>query len=196
MKMDDMNKYLMDRGFNVLRHYTCDGETYLFRISKDDYTLTYEFKYPRDSRERDTLQREFLRHIVDEFYVLKNKHFGNASVTSPSVNPMTIKDVIFNPPATIVFWEDGTKTVVKDQGEECFDPEKGLAMAISKKALGNKGNYYNQFSKWCGKYDVEPIYPNMPSIEFPMANELKKAIESIVNRRFESVIAAKQTKKD
>ena len=58
-----------------------------------------------------------------------------------------IKKVIFNEPATIVFWGDGTKTVVKDS-EGKFDPEKGLAMAISKKALGNKGNYYDVFRKW------------------------------------------------
>lgn len=58
-----------------------------------------------------------------------------------------IKDVIYNRPATIVFWEDGTKTVVKCKNEK-FDPEKGLAMAFSKKMLGNKGNYYNVFKKW------------------------------------------------
>lgn len=58
-----------------------------------------------------------------------------------------IKDVIYNDPATIVFWEDGTKTVVKCKNEK-FDPEKGLAMAFSKKMLGNKGNYYNVFKKW------------------------------------------------
>lgn len=59
----------------------------------------------------------------------------------------TIKNVIFNDPATIVFWTDGTKTVVKAKNEE-FDPEKGLAMAIAKKFLGNKGSYYNEFKKW------------------------------------------------
>lgn len=58
-----------------------------------------------------------------------------------------IKKVIFNAPATIVFWEDGTKTVVKADGED-YDPEKGLAMAIAKKSYGNKGNYFNIFKKW------------------------------------------------
>ena len=58
-----------------------------------------------------------------------------------------IKKVIFNDPATIVYWPDGTKTVVKAEGE-AFDPEKGLAMAIAKKYLGNKGNYYNVFREW------------------------------------------------
>lgn len=58
-----------------------------------------------------------------------------------------IKKVIFNNPATIVLWFDDTKTVVKADGEK-FDQEKGLAMAIAKKALGNKGNYFNTFKKW------------------------------------------------
>jgi hypothetical protein len=62
-----------------------------------------------------------------------------------------ILDVIFNEPATIIFWADGTKTVVKAIYDE-FDPEKGLAMAIAKKALGNKGSYYNVIAKWTDEY--------------------------------------------
>ena len=58
-----------------------------------------------------------------------------------------IENVIFNNPATIVFWDDGTKTVVKAENEP-FDPEKGLAMAIAKKVFGNQGSYYNEFKKW------------------------------------------------
>ena len=59
-----------------------------------------------------------------------------------------ITRVIFNKPATIVFWADGTKTVVKSQGKEKYDQEKGLAMAISKKVLGNEGSYYDTFKKF------------------------------------------------
>lgn len=65
-------------------------------------------------------------------------------------NLVEIKNVVFNPPATIVFWTDNSKTVVKAENE-AFDPEKGLAMAIAKKALGNKGNYYETFKKWLPK---------------------------------------------
>lgn len=64
-----------------------------------------------------------------------------------------IKDVIFNDPATIVFWVDGSKTVVKCQKGETFDPEKGLAMAISKKVLGNDYGYYETFAKYVGRYN-------------------------------------------
>ena len=59
-----------------------------------------------------------------------------------------IKKVIFNNPATIVYWNDGTKTVVKCQKGDTFSKELGLAMAISKKFLGNKGNYNDVFNKY------------------------------------------------
>ena len=62
--------------------------------------------------------------------------------------PNNIVKVIFHNPATIVFWSDGTKTVVKVQGKERFNKEKGLAMAIAKKVLGNKYDYYEEFKKW------------------------------------------------
>ena len=61
-----------------------------------------------------------------------------------------IKDVIFSDPATVVFWSDDTKTVVKTRGGEKYDKEKGLAMAIVKKITGNTSNYYNIFKEWCG----------------------------------------------
>lgn len=59
-----------------------------------------------------------------------------------------IKKVIFNDPATIVMWADDTKTVVKTQNGEKYDPEKGMAMAVAKKCFGNAGRYYNIFKKW------------------------------------------------
>ena len=65
-----------------------------------------------------------------------------------------IKKVIFNTPATIVFWSDEKKTVVKCADNEAFDEEKGLAMAISKRVLGNQGNYYNEFKKWLPRIEV------------------------------------------
>lgn len=59
-----------------------------------------------------------------------------------------IKKVIFNNPATIVFWADGTKTVVTCGKEDTFDPEKGLAMAISKYFFGNAGWFNDVFKKY------------------------------------------------
>ena len=80
-----------------------------------------------------------------------------------------IKDVIFNEPATIILWADGTKTVVKCQEGEGYDPEKGMAMAMSKKALGNKGNYCEVFKKWLPEEEVNDGRVS--------SNDLRKAID-------------------
>ena len=93
-----------------------------------------------------------------------------------------IKNVIFNDPATIVFWADGTKTVVQCQDDDIFDPEKGLAMAISKKALGNKGNYCNEFKKWLPKDEDSTIAVTiMPYDSDEMRERIKSAIKNIEN---------------
>lgn len=79
----------------------------------------------------------------------------NVTITPPKFDEKQIKDVIFNDPATIVFWKDGTKTVVKCQKDkgDTYNPELGLAMCIIKKMCGNKGNYNNVFNKWMPKED-------------------------------------------
>ncbi len=74
-----------------------------------------------------------------------NERCDCSSFVASTMGRLTIKDVIYNPPATIVFWMDGTKTVVRCGEYDNFDCEKGLAMAIAKKALGNKGSYYKVF---------------------------------------------------
>ena len=61
-----------------------------------------------------------------------------------------IKKVIFNDPATIIFWEDGSKTVVKCQPGDKYDKMTGFAMACAKYMFGNEGNYYEVFKKWVG----------------------------------------------
>ena len=86
-------------------------------------------------------------------------------------DPFEIDRVIFNDPATIVLWKDGTKTVVKAENE-AFDPEKGLAMAITKKALGNKGSYFETIKKWIPKKeesvkDSDPSKPIRRSGKYP-----------------------------
>lgn len=77
----------------------------------------------------------------------------------------SIKKVIFNDPATIVIWEDGSKTVVKCQDGDIFDKEKGLAMAISKRALGDKGKYCNTFKKWIPEIEESKVETAKTEIE-------------------------------
>lgn len=71
------------------------------------------------------------------------------------VDLMGIKKVIFNAPATIVLWNDGTKTVVKCSENDIFDPEKGLAFCFLKKLLGDR--YYKIINSEVRKYDEQKL---------------------------------------
>lgn len=83
-----------------------------------------------------------------ELFLIGVKESQNIQFSYNVVGPLDINRVIFNDPATIVYWKDGTKTIVKCDNE-FFDKEKGLAMAISRKALGNTGNYFEVFKEHC-----------------------------------------------
>ena len=105
-------------------------------------------KEPKKINETFTLPK---RSTTDPNTVYKYKPKGARYDKFPTLNANFIKRVIFSDPATIVFWEDGTKTVVKTQDGEKYDKEKGLAMAISKRVFGNERDYYNVFKRWMRK---------------------------------------------
>ena len=64
------------------------------------------------------------------------------------------KKILFNSPATIVFWEDGDKTVVKCMKEDIYDKEKGFVLCLLKKMLGKKG--YREAIKKFKEFDIVP----------------------------------------
>lgn len=89
----------------------------------------------------------------------------------------SIKNVIFNPPATIVFWTDGSKTVVKCNAKDEFDPEKGLAMAIAKRCADNSDDFYKEIKKWVEKSgykqvdDVKALVKEIKRVYYDPAKE-------------------------
>ena len=136
-----------------------DGDDYSYSCIKDimkelsdiDNFSVITTNNPYDPRRRfvdDNAYNQIVRYVKDGL----NVTYGMYGQYKPAFLAQ-IENVIFNDPATIVFWSDDTKTVVKAQDGEEFDPEKGLVMAIAKKKFGNNGNYYNHIKKW-----VEPYY--------------------------------------
>lgn len=117
-------------------------------------------------------------------YVSANKKTTERSNYMPTDIRRFIKRVKFNPPATIVFWTDNTKTVVKCKGED-YDPEKGLAMCICKKVLGDKGNYYEVFKKWLPKEDDSDVVQKVLEHIKPQTFEFKLTPLDINQRLFE-----------
>lgn len=112
-----------------------------------------------------------MKAIVNNDYSSIEERFGIKTVTDgPGIDwwmrtpsrpdKFAIKKVIFNDPATIVFWSDGTKTVVKCADFDIFDPEKGLAMAICKRVYGEE--FHKIFKDYMPEEDEESEYPNIP----------------------------------
>ena len=154
----------------------------------------------------DALKRAINSIYGTDAFVTMTRHSGNTmtslkileekmnKIKFNRVYDISIKNVIFNDPATIVFWNDGTKTVVKAENEE-FDPEKGLAMAISKKVLGNKGNYYKTFKKWLPEKESElkSVWSSEPVSLSDIAERFRKFSEKVSNMKIE---IEKEDKKD
>lgn len=108
--------------------------------------------------------------------------------TASATNTAAIKDVIFTPPATIVYWSDGSKTVVKCSEKDVFDPEKGLAMAIAKRCGGNKGSYYKEIQSWVEKSGKK--YPGKPTAGKAVDLDVLKKYSSEANKDFEKFLSA------
>lgn len=109
---------------------------------------------------RDIDLREQCHNYLEEDVKMPKIKYGQSVLYNKMAKPETfvvsffdIDRVIFNNPATIVFWKDGTKTVVKVNGGDVFNPEVGLMACFTKKALGNKYEYYGKFNKIINKYN-------------------------------------------
>lgn len=108
--------------------------------------------------------------------------------TASAMSTAAIKDVIFAPPATIVYWSDGSKTVVKCSEKDVFDPEKGLAMAIAKRYGGNKGSYYKEIQNWVEKSGKK--YPGKTAAGKAVDLDVLKKYSSEANKDFEKFLSA------
>lgn len=106
----------------------------------------------------DWLRKEFsgvacaptFKHTdIRELKKEKNTMYGESKTINFCVNK-----VIFNGPATIVIWGDGTKTVVKCKEGDSYSKWAGFAMCIAKR-LYDDGFHY-QFRHWCGSEEDIP----------------------------------------
>lgn len=141
--------------WNRIRYSDKNFITYtsMLVINSETIFKIFNIEVAISKNERNTI---ILRNKIErrnEMPIGEQYYFDYSSIIfkEPIKAIPSIKKVIFNDPAIIVFWEDGSKTVVKCQDGDIYDPEKGLAMAISKKALGNQGNYCEVFKKWLPK---------------------------------------------
>ena len=81
-------------------------------------------------------------------YTFDERGLEFVSSRVPAATVPEIKNVVFNKPLTIIIWADGTKTFVKCGEGDTYDPEKGMAMAITKKAYGNRYRSTDIIDEW------------------------------------------------
>lgn len=129
--------YIDDLDYNV----SCNGEINTSVTLKFDKNTAAAIYYCNSNHAikkaiLEAMQRDTLSMTFPDVSSLK--YLGSFCLGSTP----KIDRVIFHDHATIVFWRDGTKTVVKAQNEK-FDKEKGLLAAIAKKVYGNKGSFNN-----------------------------------------------------
>lgn len=87
-----------------------------------------------------------------------------------------IKKIIFNDPATIILWNDGTKTVVKCGPDDAYDPEKGYVMCLLKRFCGNDTAMFHKFLKYGMKnYIPEEKNCSASTDEWPSPKRLRNA---------------------
>lgn len=187
-KLYDSNKRVIGNITDVVR--TVDGETMITL----DTGHTFQFKsydiywdkghncFINKPYHRDALDNA--RYITQARAMLNTTHAKEAT----AMNAAVIKNVIFAPPATIVYWSDGSKTVVKCSEKDVFDPEKGLAMAIAKRCGGNKGSYYKEIQNWVEKSGKK--YPEKPAAGKAVDLDVLKKYSSEANKDFEKFLSA------
>lgn len=86
------------------------------------------------------------REVAERYIESYTKCIPCESEKEPKENPLNIKKVIFSAPATVIYWNDGTKTVSVAR-DEPYDPEKGLSLCFTKKFIGNRYKSMDEFYK-------------------------------------------------
>ena len=133
--------------------YVDKTKPYTLVIPSDRYTMMFNCISKIDSATRAEILNAADNTKFDS--VIASTTFIPKCTPKPTNYLPEIKNVKFNGPATIVFWADGTKTVVKCQNGDNYSEEVGLAMCIVKKAFGNTSKYNDIFKKWCPRYNTE-----------------------------------------
>ena len=149
------NVYTGDNNWYNLERFTEYGRCTRFHILPDDIRLAnndeiLEFHRLKELYEiKEKLDITPLKEDLNKVYSV-HMNFAEFYPNLCERRPMPkFKQVIYNNPATIIFWEDGTKTVVKCEGEK-YDELKGLMIGIVKKVCGLKNfyTYYDIITKY------------------------------------------------
>ena len=102
-----------------------------------NHCITYYFNGSKMSFSCDDQEAAYA--LIRRIHELANSKTKDLTISSNNLyNTFEIKDILVDGPATIVFWADGTKTVVKCGPYDSYHIEKAVAMCFMKKVLGSR----------------------------------------------------------
>ena len=114
-----------------------------YRSDKSPIGEVFEFFGAKLKVNEVDIQQRFL----EPGRVLINAEFVKSCNINLLCGSLDIDHVIFNGPATIVFWNDGTKTVVKCADGEHYDKRVAIMWCIIKKNFGSVSSINKNLDK-------------------------------------------------
>ena len=106
---------------------------------------------------------------------------------------LTIKKIMYKPPATIIFWNDGTKTVAVCEKGDVYNKELGFALCVLKKKYGNKkvhdmlDKYVHNVSEY-SKSDGAMVWEDKPKEKKPNGGRKRVRVHRKPDRYLELTV--------
>ena len=100
---------------------------------------------------------------------------------------------MYKPPATIVFWNDGTKTVAVCEKGDVYNKELGFALCVLKKKYGNKkvhdmlDKYVHKATKY-SKNDGAMVWESEPIAKKPNGGRKRVRVHRKPDRYLELTV--------
>lgn len=149
---------------------TIDVENYFKKVFYEVFSgiCDIEYKFNNYFETKDELIQRLLTivnapynsipiglHVDHHYKMNKVERETNMNISKKPNLKDYISKVIYNDPATIVLWKDGTKTVAKCGKNDKYNPEQGLAICMLEYMLGDKS--YNDVFKTFRMEDVSKV---------------------------------------
>lgn len=148
LKLDDGRFYKIPE---LIIHADATRNTFCFtRNGWDDISVLYDGAHAGKSDKN----KEETKMATTYDANTGKKYYDYTQASAAYRSAFGIDKVVYSQPATIVFWKDGSKTVVKCSENDVFDPLAGIAFAVMRKVYGKE---YRKIEKYAKEY--EKLHP-------------------------------------